>query len=432
MEEINLLIKILKHKILFAIHLFLYLAVMGLLILIWAVTGAGLFWPFLSIFGWGFAIGFHALVYLMYNNKVEYLSELRNQATFKVLFIFHAWFYAMINIFLIIINLVYVPQTIFFIWPLIYWGIAFGFHGLGFFLWENSITREIRQMKSKHSDFSEKKISLMAASKVSNFWIVIIHIGYYIAVNILLYTMNLITISDFTEVIEMTVFWGIILVVHIISYVLYYFIEVLNYVLKGLIIHCAFYGAINGWQLYEYYKNPSNIFWPLYPLVLWGIIIVYHAYIAFNWTSILSGARTIINKQYKEELEEYKLKSKARWLIFWKWSFISHITVWAVGIFLIGINFAIVGIQIGLLIHPLMGWLIAVSIHGSFFVIMAQNIRGFWKRTAIIHLAIFISTGVYLIILNAMTSIFPWSAIALAGWGIGLGLHLLLAYLLKK
>ena len=33
-----------------------YLAVMGLLVVIWAVTGAGYFWPIWPMIGWGFAI----------------------------------------------------------------------------------------------------------------------------------------------------------------------------------------------------------------------------------------------------------------------------------------------------------------------------------------------------------------------------------------
>jgi hypothetical protein len=428
----NLLIRLLSNRILFALHLFTYSAVMGLLILIWAVTGAGFFWPFFALFGWGFGMGFHALVYLMYNDLIDYLTKVRHDPVFRVLFIYHAWFYISVNTFLLIINLTLVPGVIFFIYPLIYWGIAFGFHMLGFFLWENSFNREITNLKRKYPDYEEKKLKLMSISKISNFWFVIIHISYYIIVNIWLYTNNILRPSDPSELIELTVGWGFLLAVHVAGYILFFFVEILKPVIKGLIIHISFYAVGNGWQLYEFFKQPSKIFWPIFSLILWGILVAYHAYITLNWDSIIDKALNTVKKQYGEDLDKYKLRSKARWFVFWMWSFIGHVTMWAVGIILIAIYFVIFGVQIILLIHPTMGWLIAVSIHGALFLIVLKNIRGFWSSTALIHVAIYISTGIYLVILNVLYSAFPWSAIALAGWGIGLGLHVLIAYLTRK
>ena len=428
----NALIRLLSHRILFALHFFTYCAVMGLLILIWAVTGAGLFWPFFAIFGWGFGSGFHTLVYLMYNDKIDYLSKIRYESAFKILFVFHAWFYITVNLFLLIINLAFATGVIFFIYPLMYWGIAFGFHTLGFFLWDSSLNRELKNLKVKYPDEGDKKLKMRAASKISNFWLVIIHISYYIVVNIWLYTNNILRPSDPTELIETSLAWGSFLAVHIFSYVIFYFIESITAVIKGLIIHIAFYAVGNGWQLYEYFTEHSKIFWPIFSLLLWGIFITYHAYITMNWNTIINKALITVQNQFGEGYDKYELRSKARWLVFWMWSFIGHITIWAAGLVLIGIHFIILDVQIGLLIHPAMGWLIGLSLHGALFLIVIQNIKGFWKSTAIIHLAIYISTGIYLVILNVLYSTFPWSAIALAGWGIGLGLHLLIAYLTKK
>jgi len=78
-EKHNLLIRFLSHRVPFALHLFLYVAVMGLLVLIWAITsGFRFFWPFFPIFGWGFGVGFHAATFFMYNDKfeIEYLSKI--------------------------------------------------------------------------------------------------------------------------------------------------------------------------------------------------------------------------------------------------------------------------------------------------------------------------------------------------------------------
>jgi hypothetical protein len=368
----------------------------------------------------------------MYNDKIVFLSKIRDDYAFKVLYVFHAWFYITVNIFLLIINLAVATGVIFFIYPLMYWGIAFGFHTLGFFLWDTSLNRELKNFNIKYPDDADKKLKMRAASKISNFWLVIIHISYYIVVNIWLYTANILKPSDPAEFIEMSLGWGSILAVHIFSYMIFYFVESIRAVMKGLVIHIGFYIVGNGWQLYEFFTDPSIIFWPIFSVILWGILIAYHAYITMNWNSIIDNALNKVQSQFREELEKYELRSKARWLVFWTWSFIAHVNMWAAGLLLIGIHFVILNIQIGLLIHPAMGWLIGLSLHGAIFLNIIQNVRGFWKSTAIFHIAIYISTGIYLIILNVLFSTFPWSAIALAGWGIGLGLHLLIAYLTKK
>ena len=44
----------------FHAHLLAYVLVNAMLIGIWAVTGAGFFWPVFPLLGWGIGIGFHA------------------------------------------------------------------------------------------------------------------------------------------------------------------------------------------------------------------------------------------------------------------------------------------------------------------------------------------------------------------------------------
>lgn len=44
----------------FHAHLLSYVLVNAMLIGIWAVTGAGFFWPVFPLLGWGIGIGFHA------------------------------------------------------------------------------------------------------------------------------------------------------------------------------------------------------------------------------------------------------------------------------------------------------------------------------------------------------------------------------------
>lgn len=53
-------IKSLKAKREFKAHLLAYVLVNTLLIVIWAVSGVGFFWPIFPLLGWGIGIVFHA------------------------------------------------------------------------------------------------------------------------------------------------------------------------------------------------------------------------------------------------------------------------------------------------------------------------------------------------------------------------------------
>jgi uncharacterized ion transporter superfamily protein YfcC len=50
----------LKKKRDFRTHIFIYLLVNTMLVVIWAVTGSGFFWPIFPILGWGVGIGANA------------------------------------------------------------------------------------------------------------------------------------------------------------------------------------------------------------------------------------------------------------------------------------------------------------------------------------------------------------------------------------
>jgi 2TM domain len=52
-------IKRVKAKRGFRIHLAIYLVVNALLVVVWALSGAGYFWPILVMLGWGIGLVFH-------------------------------------------------------------------------------------------------------------------------------------------------------------------------------------------------------------------------------------------------------------------------------------------------------------------------------------------------------------------------------------
>lgn len=43
----------------FGAHLLAYVMVNTVLVVVWALTGAGLFWPIFPLMGWGIGIAFH-------------------------------------------------------------------------------------------------------------------------------------------------------------------------------------------------------------------------------------------------------------------------------------------------------------------------------------------------------------------------------------
>lgn len=54
-------LKSLKAKQEFKVHLTSYLVVNGFLVVLWAVTGRGYFWPIWPMLGWGIGVFFHGL-----------------------------------------------------------------------------------------------------------------------------------------------------------------------------------------------------------------------------------------------------------------------------------------------------------------------------------------------------------------------------------
>jgi len=67
----------LKKKRDFRTHIFIYVLVNLMLVVIWAVTGAGFFWPVFPIIGWG--IGVAANAWDVYARKPITEDEIRRE-----------------------------------------------------------------------------------------------------------------------------------------------------------------------------------------------------------------------------------------------------------------------------------------------------------------------------------------------------------------
>lgn len=72
----------------------------------------------------------------------------------------HAIIYVAVNIVLVIINLISSPDALWFYWPMVFWGIGLGFHGLSVLLegrllgqdWEERKIRKIMEKSQKNGE----------------------------------------------------------------------------------------------------------------------------------------------------------------------------------------------------------------------------------------------------------------------------------------
>jgi len=454
-KQLSGLIKIFSNRILFLLHAFAYVGVNLLLILIWAVSIPLLpqntgFVPFFPIFGWGFGFGFHALVWLMYNDKVKYLSELRKQSGFKIAFIFHAWFYGIINLFLMILNLTTNPGVPLFLWPLGGWGVAFGFHAFGFFTWDKSFEVQKTKLHEKHPDYSEQRIKELATSKLLGIEILLMHFTYFAVVAVITFTTQIWLILNTTieNVLQTTVGWALFLGLHVFAYYLFNFNEKISIAMKGLILHVIAYVGLIFIGLWEQFSVGQTIFWWHIPVILWAFFIGIHILITLKWDSINPRALEKVKSRSREGLEDYKYQRLTYWVLFWRFSFIAHVLAYLLGLILlypvaddlVAILFDSLTLEVPSLLAVIaFGWLIGLLVHGAMYVIAVKQIKGFLMWTAVVHSAAYIGGIPLLITINLISNVLllpippiMWSAIALGGWGFGLGVHLLLAFLTRK
>ncbi len=77
-------------------------------------------------------------------DKDKTYERARKRVEAKIGFYIHFTVYIGVNILLIIINLLTSPDYLWFIWPLIGWGIGVFFHGMGTFIFSGAKFRDIK------------------------------------------------------------------------------------------------------------------------------------------------------------------------------------------------------------------------------------------------------------------------------------------------
>ena len=76
--------------------------------------------------------------------KDETYQRARKRVAAKIGFYIHLTVYIGVNVLLVIVNLLTSPQYLWFIWPVLGWGIGIFFHGMATFIFSGRKFEEIR------------------------------------------------------------------------------------------------------------------------------------------------------------------------------------------------------------------------------------------------------------------------------------------------
>ncbi len=432
----------LTNRIVFLIHLFLYAGVNLLLILIWGLTGAGIFWPIGPIFGWGIAIALHSITYLAYNDKVKFLSKIVQEGNrMKILFMYHSTLYVSVMLLLIFVDIMRIPGgfTGNFVYAIVIWGILVLIHGIGFSSFNKLMDKHMVELKEKNPGASDKKIRRDASVKIGNTIAILMHIGLFVVLNALLFAFRFPSLvpADRLNFVMGTVAWAIVLALHVIGYLITFFTK-LQSKWKVLIINTAAFVAFGSSVIIRNYTIDAELllFWH-YPVVVMGIWIGILIVINILWNPLLKQAQNRIRKNDRtSDLEDFEVTTKAKRMIYLEWSLVAHLVIYIVGLFLMNSpNPAFYSLYgLGILYIPALGWLIGLVIHAMVVLIIWKPVKDKLNISLLIHLTIYIFAGILLVTLNLVLTpgTILWSAIALGGWGLALGFHLLLKVFKKR
>jgi uncharacterized oligopeptide transporter (OPT) family protein len=86
----------------------------------------------------------------------ESYQRARKRVEAKIGFYIHLTVYIVVNILLIIINLLTSPKYLWFIWPLMGWGIGIFFHGMATFIF---LGRKFKEIKDRMIEKEMKRES---------------------------------------------------------------------------------------------------------------------------------------------------------------------------------------------------------------------------------------------------------------------------------
>ncbi len=119
------------------VHLVVYIMVNALLAAVnymFTAPPEGVLWFHYAAIPWGIGLVIHFLLTFLWQD-----GEVRDKtATRQRVFILHLVIYLMVNGFLAVINLIFSPEVLWFIFPMVGWGIGIVLHFIFSFFWTST------------------------------------------------------------------------------------------------------------------------------------------------------------------------------------------------------------------------------------------------------------------------------------------------------
>ena len=111
-----------------------------------------------------------------------------------------------------------------------------GYHTLGFFTWDRLLEKEQVKIQKKYNNYEEKRIKIVATSKLSNFWFLLAHITYFalVAISLNVWIIPILNFEITQRINVGIVLWGLLVGVHTIAYYIFFYNETIKSVMKGL------------------------------------------------------------------------------------------------------------------------------------------------------------------------------------------------------
>jgi len=140
--------KIVQNRMIFYFHLSVYLTVILMLMVINLVTERKISWSLWPAWFWGiFVLGHLSYAYIfmdIFSKNPMQSEKFERKASFFV----HLIIYVLSNISLIVCNIVYTPDQIWAVYPVLGWGIGLFYHGFFIYIFRGWKIKKWKQFKT--------------------------------------------------------------------------------------------------------------------------------------------------------------------------------------------------------------------------------------------------------------------------------------------
>ncbi|KKN00669.1 hypothetical protein LCGC14_1135500 [marine sediment metagenome] len=161
------------------------------------------------------------------------------------------------------------------------------------------------------SGFSDESLRSIAAQKVNYRFFVKIHITVFLLVNILLFIINLLSTPKFPWIVFPFFSWLIGVTLHILTYLLY--ARGIYPIAKRSVIYNvnSFIFVMLLLFITNYITSPG-IYWVLFPTIFWGGLVILHIiiYIRYFSTKIENNGKVKSRKERAIEKELEKMRKR--------------------------------------------------------------------------------------------------------------------------